>query len=283
MQATIAQPATVAGIGVHSAAPVQVRFLPAPAGHGRVFRRTDVAVGEGDIPARLDHVVDTRNATTLANAHGARLSTVEHLLCACFGLGLDNLLIEIDGPEAPILDGSARPFVAALQAAGRAAQNAPRPALKVLRAVEMREGDRFARLEPGEGLCLDLSIAYADPAIGAQSIAFAVTGPEAFAAEIAGARTFGHLADLERYHAMGLARGASLDNTVAVDQGRVVNPEGLRWADEFVRHKVLDALGDLALVGAPLIGRLAGHATGHGLHVGVLRALLADPEAFAYV
>jgi UDP-3-O-[3-hydroxymyristoyl] N-acetylglucosamine deacetylase len=283
MQATIAQPATVAGIGVHSAAPAQVRFLPAPVGHGRVFRRTDMAVGEGDIPARLDHVVDTRNATTLANAHGARLSTVEHLLCACFGLGLDNLLIEIDGPEAPILDGSARPFVAALQAAGRAAQKAPRPALKVLRAVEMRQGDRFARLEPGEGLCLDLSIAYADPAIGAQSIAFAVTGPEAFAAEIAGARTFGHLADLERYHAMGLARGASLDNTVAVDQGRVVNPEGLRWADEFVRHKVLDALGDLALVGAPLIGRLAGHATGHGLHVGVLRALLADPDAFAYV
>ncbi|MFZ4070522.1 MAG: UDP-3-O-acyl-N-acetylglucosamine deacetylase [Caulobacterales bacterium] len=283
MQATIAQPAAVTGIGVHSAAAAQVRFLPAPAGHGRVFRRTDLADGQGDIPARLDHVVDTRNATTLANAYGARLSTVEHLLCACFGLGLDNLLIEIDGPEAPILDGSARPFVEALQAAGRVAQDGPRPVVKVLRPVEVREGERFARLEPGKGLSFDLSIAYADPAIGAQSIAFAMTDAGSFAAGIAGARTFGHLADLERYHAMGLARGASLANTVAVDQGRVVNPEGLRFVDEFVRHKVLDALGDLALVGAPLIGRLVGHATGHGLHVGVLRALLADRDAFTYV
>lgn len=283
MQATIAQPAAIAGIGVHSAAAVAVRFLPAPAGHGRVFRRTDLPAGAGDIPARLDHVVDTRNATTLANAQGARLSTVEHLLSACAGLGLDNLLIEIDGPEAPIMDGSALPFVAALRAAGRVAQAQPRLALKVLAPVEVREGERFARLEPADALILDLSIAYADPAIGAQSIALALTAPEVFAAEIAGARTFGHLADLERYHAMGLARGASLANTIAVDQGRVVNPEGLRFADEFVRHKVLDALGDLALVGAPMIGRIVGHATGHGLHVGVLRALLADRNAFAYV
>jgi UDP-3-O-[3-hydroxymyristoyl] N-acetylglucosamine deacetylase len=283
MQSTIAQPAAVSGIGVHSAAAVQVRFLPAPADHGRLFRRIDRPADEGDIPARLDHVVDTRNATTLGNDHGARLSTVEHLLCACFGLGLDNLLIEIDGPEAPILDGSARPFVEALRAAGRVAQDGPRPVVKVLRPVEVREGDRFARLEPGEGLSFDLSIAYADPAIGAQAIQFELTGPDAFAAAIAGARTFGHLADLERYHAMGLARGASLDNTVAVDQGRVVNPEGLRWPDEFVRHKVLDALGDLALVGAPVQGRLVGHATGHGLHVGVLRALLADQQNYSRI
>lgn len=283
MQTTIARPVSIAGIGVHSAASVAVTFHPAPADHGRVFRRTDLAPGAGDIPARLDHVVDTRNATTLANAAGARLSTVEHLLSACAGLGLDNLVIEIDGPEAPIMDGSARPFVDVLESAGRAEQPAARPCLKVLRPIEAREGERFARLEPGAGLRFDLSIAYADPAIGAQNVQFDLTSPAAFAAAIAGARTFGHLADLERYHAMGLARGASLANTVAVDQGRVVNPEGLRWGDEFVRHKVLDALGDLALVGAPVIGRLVGHATGHGLHIGVLKALLADRDAFAWV
>jgi UDP-3-O-[3-hydroxymyristoyl] N-acetylglucosamine deacetylase len=281
-QTTLAGPAVIAGHGVHSGAPATLRVLPAPPNHGRVFRRVDAPVGQGDIPARWDFVVDIRNATTLGNAAGWKIATVEHFLAACVGLELDNLLIEIDGPETPIMDGSARDFVESLAGAGRIHQNVPRRAIKILAPVEAREGDRWVRLEPAaEGLSLILSIDYADPAIGAQQLEWAAAGPDAFVADIAGARTFGFMADLEAYHARGLAKGASLANTIAVQGGRVVNPEGLRWADEFVRHKAIDALGDLALADAPLIGRMRGHANGHALHVAALKSLMQS-DGWAY-
>ncbi|MBU6373189.1 MAG: UDP-3-O-[3-hydroxymyristoyl] N-acetylglucosamine deacetylase [Alphaproteobacteria bacterium] len=278
-QTTIAAPARVAGIGVHSAAPVDVRLLPAAPGTGIVFVRTDLA-GDAAIPARAGFVSATANATVLRNAAGAEVSTVEHLLAAAFGLAIDNLRVEIDGPEMPILDGSAAPFAAALEAAGRVAQDGERPVLRIVRRVEVSQGDKTAALEPfDDGFEIDVTIRYQDAAIGVQRRALRVT-PESFAREIAPARTFGLYRDLDALHARGLARGASLDNTVAVDGDRVVNPDGLRWPDEFVRHKILDVVGDLALLGAPIRGRFVGDQCGHGLNARLTAAVLATPDCY---
>ena len=278
-QSTIAGPAGVSGIGVHSAAPVAVRLSPAPAGSGVVFVRTDLA-GEPAIPARAGFVAATANATVLRTPAGAEVSTVEHLLAAAYGLAIDNLRVDIDGPEMPILDGSAAPFVAAIVAAGRRAQPEARPVMRILRRVEVEQGGKTAALEPWDaGFEIDVTIRYQDPIIGVQRRAVRVT-PDTFRAEIAPARTFGLYRELDALHARGLARGASLENTIAVEGDRVVNPEGLRWPDEFVRHKILDVVGDLALLGAPIQGRFVGDQCGHGLNARLTAAVLADPSCY---
>lgn len=273
-----------AGIGVHSGAHVRLALTPAPAGTGIAFIRSDVRDVDNVIRAHADHVSTLRNCTTLRNEAGVEINTVEHLLSACAGLGVDNLFVEVDGPELPILDGSSAPFVQVLQNAGLKALHAPRRVIRILEPIEVRMGAKSAAFLPAEdyeGLDLDVTIRFADAAIGVQRRRVLLSR-ETFLSEIADARTFGFLADAEKLRAAGLARGASMDNSVVIDAGQVVNPEGLRFDDEFVRHKLLDAVGDLALAGAPICGRFVADQPGHALNARLVRALLDTPEAWCW-
>lgn len=273
-----------AGIGVHSGAHVRMALTPAPVDTGIVFVRSDVRGVDNAIRAHADSVSDTRNCTAIRNPSGVELATVEHLLSACAGLGIDNMIVEVDGPELPILDGSSAPFVQVLLNAGLRQQHAQQRVIRILEPIEVRMGAKSAALLPSEGhdgLDLDVTIRFADPAIGVQRRRVHVT-PETFLNEIADARTFGFLADAEVMRAAGLGLGASMANTLVVDSGRVVNPEGLRFDDEFVRHKMLDAVGDLAMAGAPICGRFVADQPGHALNARLVRALLDTPEAWRW-
>ena len=275
-QHTIKAAISCAGIGLHSGKDVNVTLRPAFADSGIVFRRVDLGI---DIPARFDRVTDTRLCTVVASPDQphARVGTVEHLMAALSGAGIDNLLIELDGPELPVLDGSAEPWMFLLDCAGVVALDAPALAIEVLRTVRVQEGVAFAELRPGDSACLDmaLSIAFDAPAIGRQAITLSLHG-DTFRQELARARTFTFKDEIAGLQAAGLARGGSLDNAVVVDGARVLNASGLRMPDEFVRHKLLDAVGDLALAGGALHGRFVGHRSGHALNNRLLRALFAD-------
>jgi UDP-3-O-[3-hydroxymyristoyl] N-acetylglucosamine deacetylase len=277
-QRTLKAPIGCVGVGVHTGARVQLRLAPAPAGHGIVFRRTDLDL---DIPARFDRVVDTRLCTVLGHATdpSARVGTVEHLMAALFASGIDNVLVEVDGPELPILDGSATPYVFLIDCAGTVAQDAPRATITVRRTVRVADGAAWAELRPlpARGFEMAMSIAFAAEAIGSQALSLRLTA-DSFRREIAGARTFAMAADIERLRESGLARGGSLDNAVVVDGAKVLNPAGLRCPDEFVRHKLLDAVGDLALAGAAIQGRFVASRSGHTLNNKLLRALFADAD-----
>ena len=264
------------GVGLHTGSRVSLTFKPAPADHGIVFRRTDLGT---DVPARFDRVVDTRLSTVLA--HGdARVGTVEHVMAALGGCGIDNALVEVDGPEPPILDGSAAQFVFLLDCAGTVAQDAARATIEVRRPVRVSDGDAFAELRPGTaGLHMALSIDFDAAAIGRQALSVQLT-PESFRQELSRARTFALAEEIDELRASGLAQGGSLENAVVVDQARVLNPAGLRVPDEFVRHKLLDAVGDLALAGAPLRARFIAHRSGHTLNNRLLHALFADRLAW---
>lgn len=279
-QHTIQRAAACQGVGVHSGANARLHLSPAPMNSGIVFVRSDFN-GDGRIPAHIDFVTTTNLGTTLRNAAGAEVATVEHLLAACAGLGVDNLHVAIDGPEMPILDGSAALFAELLLGAGLKQQAAPRRAIRMRERVAVSVGAKSAAFEPAAATEYDVTIRFDDPAIGVQRRVFALA-PEAFIEEIAEARTFGFLADVDRLRAAGRGRGASLENTLVIDRGRVVNPEGLRHRDEFVRHKILDAVGDLALVGAPVIGRYVADQPGHALNAELARALLAAPHAWTW-
>ena len=273
-----------AGVGVHSGAHVRMALLPAPAHTGILFVRADVKDADNLLPAHADFVSTTRNGTTLANPAGVEIATVEHLLAACAGLGIDNLRVEVEGPELPILDGSSAPFVKALLKAGLRDLQPGVRTMRILEPVEVRMGAKSAAFLPAEdfeGLDLDVTIRFADAAIGVQRKRVLLS-QETFLADIAQARTFGFLADVEMLRANGLGRGASMDNTLVVDSGRVVNPGGLRYEDEFVRHKLLDAIGDLALAGAPICGRFVADQPGHALNARLVRALLETPEAWRW-
>jgi UDP-3-O-[3-hydroxymyristoyl] N-acetylglucosamine deacetylase len=283
-QQTIAGPAMCAGVGVHSGAHVRMALTPAPVDTGVLFVRSDVRGADNVIRAHADWIADTRNCTTIRNASGVELATVEHLMSACAGLGIDNLIVEVDGPEVPILDGSSAPFVQVLMNAGVAPQRAVQRVIRILEPIEVRMGAKSAALTPPEsfdGLDLDVTIRFADRAIGVQRRRVHLTS-HSFLTEIADARTFGFLADVEIMRAAGLGLGASMDNAVVVDAGRVVNPEGLRFDDEFVRHKMLDAIGDLALAGAPICGRFVADQPGHALNARLVRAMLDTPEAWRW-
>jgi UDP-3-O-[3-hydroxymyristoyl] N-acetylglucosamine deacetylase len=273
-----------AGIGVHSGAHVRMALSPAPVDTGIVFVRSDVRGVDNAVRAHADHVSQTRNCTTIANKAGVEVATIEHLMSACAGLGIDNLIVELDGPELPILDGSSAPFVQVLQNAGLKVQHAPQRVIRILEPIEVRMGAKSAALLPSngfDGLELDVTIRFVDPAIGVQRRCVQLT-PESFLADIANARTFGFMADVDAMRAAGLGRGASMDNTLVVDSGRVVNPEGLRFDDEFVRHKLLDAVGDLSLAGGPICGRFVADQPGHALNAHLVRALLDTPEAWRW-
>lgn len=266
------------GIGLHSGRRVNVTLKPAAVHSGIVFRRTDLGL---DIPARFDQVSDTRLCTVLASPGrpDARVGTVEHLMAALSACGISNILVELDGPEMPALDGSAAQWVFLLDCAGSVEQRAPARVVEVLRTVRVQDGEAFAELRPGVSgsLEMSMSIAFDAPAIGRQALSLTANGT-AVRHELAEARTFTLAHEVAGLQAAGLAQGGSLDNAVVVDGARVLNPGGLRMADEFVRHKMLDAVGDLAMAGALLQGRFVGHRSGHTLNNRVLRALFADPS-----
>jgi UDP-3-O-[3-hydroxymyristoyl] N-acetylglucosamine deacetylase len=284
-QQTLKAPIGCVGVGLHTGRRVSLNLRPADPGHGVVFRRTDLG---RDIQARFDRVVDTRLATVLGDQRwaSARVGTVEHLLAALAALGIDNVLVELDGPEVPALDGSAAPFVFLLDCAGVIEQSVPRAQIEIRRTVRVSDGEAFAELRPSvsgrPGLEMALSIDFAAAAIGRQALSLRLT-PETFRSELARARTFTMAEEVTQLRAAGLAQGGSLDNAVVVDQARILNPGGLRMRDEFARHKLLDAVGDLALAGAPLCGRFIAHRSGHALNNRLLRALFADVSAWRAV
>ena len=281
-QRTLKAPIGCVGVGLHTGRRVNLALLPAEAGAGIVFRRTDLGI---DIPARHDAVVDTRLCTVLAapDAPGARVGTVEHVMAALAACGVDNAVVAVDGPEIPVLDGSGAPFVFLIDCAGLVGQAAPRRVIEVRRVVRVSEGESFAEIRPSATGELDLavSIAFDAPAIGRQAFSMRLSDA-GFRQELAPARTFAMAADVAGLQAAGLARGGSLDNAIVVEGARVLNPGGLRMADEFVRHKMLDLVGDLALAGAALRARVVAHRPGHNLNNRLLRALLADRSAWAW-
>ncbi len=282
MQTTVRKSAKFEGVGVHSGAAATAIVRPAEPGHGIVFKRVDVLDKPNEIPATYDRVVDTRLCTVLANEAGITISTVEHLMAALCGLAIDNALIEIDGPEIPIMDGSSAPFVKGLTASGLSRRRAPRRAIQILRRISVREGDKRASLARARRFEMRFDINFDDAAIGRQSRSMALING-CFVHELASARTFGRLSEVEQLRAAGLARGGSLDNAIVVDGDRVLNPDGLRFKDEFVRHKMLDAVGDLYLAGAPIIGAYRGVRAGHDMTNKLLRALFANPSAWRWV
>jgi UDP-3-O-[3-hydroxymyristoyl] N-acetylglucosamine deacetylase len=283
-QTTIRDRVTITGVGVHSNAPVRVILHPADANSGISFLRTGLPGGrERLIEAVWSNVSKTELCTVLGDATQASVSTVEHLLAAMLGVGLDNALVEIDGPEAPIMDGSASDFVAAIDRVGLVALPRSRRYLKILKPVRVENGRAWSEFRPADkGFRLDMEIDFPEGAIGRQRRAFDLD-PATFRSDVARARTFGFVSDVERLWKMGFALGSSLDNSVALDGERILNPEGLRFSDEFVRHKALDAIGDLALAGAPIIGAYRSYMPGHRLNFLALEALFADRSAFALV
>ena len=281
-QTTLATDISLTGTGVHSGAPVSVTLCPADSDTGIRFLLANGHAEGNEIIADQRAVTGVTLCTVLGNGNGASVATVEHLLAALRGLGVDNALIEIDSPEVPIMDGSAAQFVEAIDEVGLAELDAPRRYLKVLKRVSVEEAGAFGELLPHNGFHLDIEIDFDTPLIGTQRIEIDLN-PGSFRRELSRARTFGFMKDVERLWAAGLALGASLDNTVAIGDDRVINREGLRFPDEFVRHKALDAVGDLALAGAPILGAFRSHRGGHRLNALVLKALFADAEAWTMV
>lgn len=284
-QTTLASPIVIEGVGLHSGRPIRMDLHPAGAGCGVLFSRTDLGqLGAyiTDVPALHDRVGETTMSTTIRNDAGTTVGTVEHLMAAFAALGVDNVFIEIDGPEVPVMDGSSRVFVEAIEAVGLKTVAAPRRAVRILKPVVVEDGCKRAALLPGEGFTLSFEIDFDNEVIGRETIEADLHAPD-FRANFLAARTFGLLKDVEALWKTGLGLGGSLQNTIVVDGGRVLNGDGLRFADEFVRHKVLDAVGDLALAGAPLIGRYEGVRAGHAMNNGLLRALFADASAYDVV
>lgn len=282
MQKTLKSAISCDGVGLHSGRPVSMTLLPADVNTGIRFIRTDISdAAARDVAADWRNVVDTRLCTVLGNADGVTVGTVEHLMAALAGCGVDNLLIELTGPEVPIMDGSALPFVALIEQAGLVSQAAARRAIRVVKPVEVRDGDRRVSVTPASTVSFSFEIDFPDAAVARQE-GYIRLANGAFKSDLAQARTFGFLRDVERLRASGLALGGSLDNAIVVDEGRVLNADGLRYGDEFVRHKVLDAIGDLYLAGAPLLGHFHGVRSGHALNNILLRVLMADDTAWFY-
>jgi UDP-3-O-[3-hydroxymyristoyl] N-acetylglucosamine deacetylase len=281
-QRTLRNSIRATGVGLHTGSKILMTIRPAAADTGIVFCRTDLP-DHAEVPARAGNVGETTLGTTLVQGN-ARVSTVEHLLSAFAGLGIDNARVEVNAPEVPIMDGSAGPFVFLLQSAGIAEQSAPKRFTRVKKTVRVEDGDKWAQFDPYEGFRVDFEIEFDHPVFKRRlqhaSMDFSTTS---FLKEIARARTFGFMRDLEMLRAHNLALGGTLDNAIVLDDSGVMNEDGLRYEDEFVKHKILDAIGDLYLLGHSLIGAFSGHKSGHGLNNRLLRTLLADPTAWEEV
>ena len=281
-QKTTVAPAIIAGVGVHTGDRVRLAVRPAPAGTGIVFVRTDIKDRDNRIPVSGEAVVDARLNTMIENAAGVRLSTIEHLMAAFSALGVSNAVVEVDGPELPILDGSALQFVQLLDRAGFRRQEAPVRYIEILEPIRVEDGDKTAALLPCDRFEMRFEIDFATPVIGNQ-VVDVVVDEETFRTEIMAARTFGFAHEVEALRRAGLARGGSLENAVVIDGDQILNPGGLRMEREFVKHKALDAIGDLYVLGAPLLGRYEGVKAGHAINNLLVRELLANPQAWREV
>lgn len=279
---TLVAPAICAGVGVHTGQRVRLAIRPAPTGTGIVFIRTDITDRDNRIHVSGEAVVDARLNTMIENAAGVRLSTIEHLMAAFCALGVSNAVVEVDGPELPILDGSALQFVQLLDRAGFRRQEAPVRYIEILEPVHVTDGDKHAALYPCDRYEMRFEIDFASAVIGNQVVDF-VVDEQTFRDEIMAARTFGFAHEVEALRQAGLARGGSLENAVVIDGDEILNPGGLRMEREFVRHKALDAIGDLYVLGAPMLGRYEGYKAGHALNNQLVRALLAAPHAWREV
>ena len=281
-QRTLKTLVSATGVGLHTGQKVRLSLRPAQPETGVVFRRLDLP-GAPAIPARADLVGETRLCSCLVSGD-AKIYTVEHLMSALAGLGVDNVYVDLDGPEVPIMDGSAAPFVLLIQQAGIEQQGAPKRFLRVKKRVEARDGDKWAVLEPYEGFKLSFSIVYKHPVIEKSNTELTVDfASTSYLKEVARARTYGFMHDVEDLRDVGLALGGGLENAVVLDEHRVLNVEGLRFSDEFIRHKILDAIGDLYVLGRPLLAAFSAHKSGHALNNALVRALLADPAAIEVV
>jgi UDP-3-O-[3-hydroxymyristoyl] N-acetylglucosamine deacetylase len=282
MQHTLSRTAILSGIGVHSGAETTLKIKKAGLHSGIVFVRTDVGDRDNQIKASWDNVVDTRLCTMIGNASGVTVGTIEHLMAALRACGVDNAIVELDGPEVPIMDGSSAPFIAAIEKAGLKTQAAPRRAIKILKEIVIEDGDKRVVLRPAVGSKFKSTIEFPHPSIGRQSFEIEMLNGQ-FAHQVSHARTFGFLDEVNALRALGLALGGSLENAIVLDKGHILNPEGLRYIDEFARHKLLDAVGDLYLAGAPIIGQYDGFKAGHGLNNRILHALFAQADAWTFI
>jgi UDP-3-O-[3-hydroxymyristoyl] N-acetylglucosamine deacetylase len=275
-QQTLKNSINCSGVALHSGAKVNMVLHPAEADTGIVFRRTDAAGGT-EVQALWRNAIETPLCTTLVDGKGNQIATIEHLMSALSGCGIDNAVIELNGPEVPIMDGSAAPFVFLIECAGIAVQNSPRRALRILNEVSVSEPHRAATVAPGNGFTVGFEIDFADTLIGRQEW-FTEVNEGAFKRDVARARTFGLAQDIEKMRAMGLARGGSLENAIVVNGHEIMNEDGLRYPNEFVRHKVLDSIGDLFMAGGPIIGHFQGDRAGHALTLRLLQSVFADDE-----
>ena len=282
VQHTLLGSAVCSGIGVHSGRSVSLKVRPAPSDTGIVFVRTDVSDRNNRVAVHPEAVGRTQLNTEIVNSDGVGVSTIEHLMAAFCALGVDNAIVEIDGAEVPIMDGSGLPFVQLLDRAGRRPQEEARRFIEIVETVQVVDGDKMAQLSPCERFEVGFEIDFKSAAIGRQSVDLALT-ETSFRKELSAARTFGFLHEVEALRAMGLARGGGLENAIVIDGDQILNPEGLRMENEFVRHKALDAVGDLYVLGAPLLGRFDGRYSGHALNNRLVRALLARPTAYRMV
>ncbi|MGF1611327.1 MAG: UDP-3-O-acyl-N-acetylglucosamine deacetylase [Kiloniellales bacterium] len=280
-QRTLKNSIHCSGIGVHSGKKVAMTLHPAPADSGIVFRRNDLSSGS-EIKAEWHNAIETPLCTTVVNAEGVRCSTVEHLMSAFLGCGIDNAVVELDAVEVPIMDGSAAPFVFLIDCAGSVEQDSPRRALRILKEVTVIDGERSASLAPDDGFSVHFDIDFDSSVVARQSWGGRLCDG-VYKREIARARTFGFLHEVDRLRAMGLARGGSLDNAIVIDGDKIMNEGGLRYPDEFVRHKVLDSIGDLFLAGGPILGRFHGIRAGHALTLRLLNAVMSDQDAWEWV
>ena len=276
---TIVAPAIIAGVGVHTGQRVRLAIRPAAPGTGIVFVRTDITDRDNRIPVSGDAVIDARLNTMIENAAGVRLSTIEHLMAAFCALGISNVVVECDGPELPILDGSALQFVQLLDRAGFRRQATPVRYIEILEPIVVTDGDKHAALLPCDRYEMRFEIDFTSAVIGNQVVDF-VVDEDTFRSDIMAARTFGFAHEVEALRAAGLARGGSLENAVVIDGDEILNPGGLRMEREFVKHKALDAIGDLYVLGAPLLGRYEGYKAGHAVNNLLVRSLLANPQSW---
>ena len=281
-QRTLKNSVHATGVGLHTGERVDLTLRPAPANSGIVFRRVDLSP-VAEIRAEALAVHDTRLSTCL-EANGARVATIEHLMSACAGLGVDNAYVDLSSAEVPIMDGSAGTFIFLLQSAGIVEQSAAKKFIRIKKTVEVKDGDKWVRFEPFNGYKLSFTINFTHPVFATTKQNVTVDlGEHSYIKEVSRARTFGFMQDVEAMRAQGLALGGNLDNAIVMDEYRIINPDGLRFDDEFVKHKVLDAIGDLYLLGHPLIGAFSGYKSGHALNNALLRALLADEQAWEFV
>ncbi|MEE2954534.1 MAG: UDP-3-O-acyl-N-acetylglucosamine deacetylase [Pseudomonadota bacterium] len=281
-QKTLKSSISCTGIGLHTGQNVSMAIIPAEENHGIVFQRTDLKKEDGFIPASWDHIVDTQMSTTIGNVYGARVATIEHLMAALSGCGIDNAVVEINGPEVPVMDGSAEPFVFLIECVGIKELTAPRRAIKIVRDIQVEDENCFINAKPEDSFSISFEIDFEDVFVGRQRLDLQFVNGT-FKTDIARARTFGFLDEVNALRKAGLARGGSLENAIVISGNSILNNDGLRYKDEFVRHKILDCVGDLYLAGAPILGRIDAFRSGHALNKKFLKELFQNEHAWSYV